>query len=422
MLSLWFLFLSGPILPRRNFIETTPSSLFIGNFFGGGGPSKQTNFNEVSSRKLGSSDIEVSGIALGTQRWVSDDFNAPNEEECFRLMDTAYEAGVRTIDTAEQYPIPSSPQNPEGKAEEVIGKWMKSRAIDRKSMTIISKITGATNISPRSIEKDLDGSLLRLGTDYLDVYMLHWPQRYQPQSNWGQSLQYRREGEYRRRCSFHELVATMDKMVKKGKLRGWGTCNDSAYGLTKMAVIADDLGAVGPCAFQGDYSLLDRKSDENGVLEACSPYNENIGFMGYNILAGGMLTGKYTNRNLSGGGLRGRMDTKGWGGTLYRYQSDAAKRAIDEYSKLAKENGMGLGELSVRWALQRSGVSTLLIGHSNVEQLKEQLAWTNKGAALTEDLLWDIDRVHMKHRNPIWSNENVPRDWFGTGLIGEPIP
>ena len=67
---------------------------------------------------------------------------------------------------------------------------------------IASKITGATNVSPRNIEKDLDGSLKRLQTDYLDVYLLHWPQRYSPQSNWGQSLRYDKRGEYRRACTF----------------------------------------------------------------------------------------------------------------------------------------------------------------------------------------------------------------------------
>ena len=104
--------------------------------------------------------------------------------------------------------------------------------------------------------------IYRLQTDYLDVYMLHWPQRYSPQSNWGQSLMYRREMEYRRRISFEELVSTMDRMAKKGKIRGWGLCNDSSFGLTKASAVATSMGALKPCAFQGDFSLLDRKSEE----------------------------------------------------------------------------------------------------------------------------------------------------------------
>ena len=96
---------------------------------------------------------------------------------CFDLLDIAYGAGVRTIDTAEQYPIPSGLGSPEGQTETTIGKWMKSRNVDRRSMTIATKITGSTNVTPKNIEKDLEGSLKRLQTDYVDVYLLHWPQR-----------------------------------------------------------------------------------------------------------------------------------------------------------------------------------------------------------------------------------------------------
>ena len=96
--------------------------------------------------------------------------------------------------------------------------------------------------------------------------------------------------------------------------------------------------------------------------------------MAYNVLAGGMLTGKYMSKN-KGSGLRGRMDTRSWGGTLYRYQSNPAKSAISSYSAVAEAAGMSLGELSVRWALQRDGVSTLLMGQSGLEQLEQQIGW-----------------------------------------------
>ena len=362
---------------------------------------------------------------MGTQRWVSTDFNAPDEAECFAMLDYAYERGVRTLDTAEQYPIPSGPGSPEGSTEATIGKWMKTRNIDRTTMTIASKITGATNVSPRNIEKDLDGTLKRLQTDYLDVYLLHWPQRYSPQSNWGQSLRYDKRGEYRRACTFEELVQTMDRMAKKGKIRGWGLCNDSSYGLTKSCVLASQMGMLKPCVFQGDFSLLDRKSEENGVLEAASEFNENVGFMAYNVLAGGQLTGKYLRAKPMGQGLRGRFDTRGWGGTLYRYRSGPAQAAMRDYSKLAEKYQLSLGELSVRWALERDGVSTLLLGSSSKAQLEETLAWAEKSqreGPLPYELTWDIDRVHMKNRSPIFANDNVPREWEGAGLIGEPIP
>ena len=136
---------------------------------------------------------------------------------------------------------------------------------------------------------------------------------------------------------------------------------------------------------QGDFSILDRKSEENGVAEAASPYNENVGFMAYNTLAGGMLTGKYMdvpsafddiNRDRAMASLskpRGRMDTRGWGGTLIRYRTEAAQDAIREYNKIAKANKMSLTELSLRWCKQRDLITTTLLGHTNMNQLKETL-------------------------------------------------
>ena len=129
--------------------------------------------NGIRQKRLGGGDIVVSELALGTQRWVSDDFNAPNEELCFSMMDKAIlGGGINLLDTAEQYPIPSSPQRPEGLVERTIGKWM-ARSPDRRAKVIIStKITGGRNVNRQNIFKDCEGSLKRLGTHHITVYML----------------------------------------------------------------------------------------------------------------------------------------------------------------------------------------------------------------------------------------------------------
>ena len=136
----------------------------------------------MRTRPLGGSDIMVSELGLGTQRWGGTDFNSPDEEMCHAMLDVATEAGVNLVDTAEQYPIPSDRGRPEGDTERIIGNWIKKEAGRRQKLVIASKITGGRNINRRTIEADLRGSLERLGTDYLDVYMLHWPARYTPQS------------------------------------------------------------------------------------------------------------------------------------------------------------------------------------------------------------------------------------------------
>lgn len=358
-------------------------------------------------------------------------------------MDEAIlKGGVNLLDTAEQYPIPSGKVAQEGDSELLIGKWMKDRKVKRENVVISTKITGGRNVTPKNIKGDCAGSLKRLGTDYIDVYQLHWPQRYSPQSNWGQSLKYNieaDESQYWRGfggpTSFEDLCLSMENLVQEGKIRSWGLCNDNAYGLAACTRTAKALGTTPPCCLQGDFSILDRKSEENGVAEAASKYNENVGFMSYNALAGGMLTGKYMevpaalddlgNRERAFKNLnspRGRMDTRGWGGTLYRYRTEAAQLAIREYAQIAKKNGMSLTELSLRWCRQRTLLTTTLVGHSNLEQLKESLKYFSKKEPLSEQIMWEIDVVHMRNRLPLFSSSRVGLDWFGEGEIGEPIP
>ena len=249
----------------------------------------------IRHKRLGGTDIVVSEMGLGTQRWGSADFNAPDEALCHQLLDRAVlKGGINLVDTAEQYPIPLDRQRPEGETERIIGTWLKKDAGRRKNLVIASKITGGGNINRASIEADLRGSLERLGTDYLDVYLLHWPARYTPQANWGQSLEYKVDFDAyaHNRASFDEIAETMGGLVRRGLIRGWGMCNDNCYGLTASTFTARAKGVAPPCTMQNDYSVLNRRIEENGQAEAASPFHENVGFMAYNTLAGGVLTGK----------------------------------------------------------------------------------------------------------------------------------
>lgn len=427
----------------------------------------------IRQKRLGGTDIIVSEVGLGTQRWGSTDFNAPNEAACHAMMNKAVlDSGVTLIDTAEQYPIPSGSFSPEGYTEEIIGSWLRQDRSRRREVVIASKITGGDNINKRNIMADCEASLKRLGTDYLDVYLLHWPARYTPQSNWGQSLEFNPAVQQLLgpSASFAEVVEAMGKLQKQGKIRGWGMCNDNAYGLAASAYTARAMGLPPPCVLQNDYSILDRRIEvpppeahtmhvhtyayahvhmhmhthqENGVSEASSPLLENTGFMAYNVLAGGVLTGKYLkepaaidqyNAGKKGASMkrfrdpRGRMDENGWGQTLYRYRSGPAEEATRAYAKLAKQHGMTLTELCLRWARQRAAVTSSLLGVSSLTQLEEDLSYYKKDdvAPLPRELLWEIDRVHMRNRLPIFASTKVAKDWdegaFGFGEVDEIIP
>ena len=105
-------------------------------------------------------------------------------------------------------PIPSNNvDKPEGSTEKIIGSWLRKGAGRREKVVIASKITGGRHVTPRTIREDCEASLRRLGTDYLDVYNLHWPARYTPQSNWGQSLNYDFEQEKSQRELWKKLLA-----------------------------------------------------------------------------------------------------------------------------------------------------------------------------------------------------------------------
>lgn len=393
--------------------------------------------NGIRHKRMGGGDLVVSEMGLGTQRWGSGDFNAPDEATCLSFLDRAIlEGGINLIDTAEQYPIPSTRAKPEGDTERIIGRWLAQDKARRQQVVIASKITGGQNVNAKNIIADCEGSLRRLGTDYLDIYNLHWPARYSPQSNWGQSLEYKQEVELYSggRADFGEIAEAMGALVKQGKIRGWGMCNDNAYGLAASCYAARALGVPPPVNMQNDYSLINRRIDENGLAEASSPVHENVGFMAYNVLAGGVLTGKYLERaaavddpdqasaRRSLEAPRGRMDERGWGYTLYRYRSGPAAEATRAYSALAKTYGMSLTELACRWTKERSSVTTALLGHTSLAQLDETLRYYSKKEPLPPSLLWEIDRVHMRNRLPIFSSTRVGKDWDGEGEIGEPLP
>jgi len=151
-------------------------------------------------------------------------------------------------------------------------------------------------------------------------------------------------------------------------------------------------------------------------------------------LAGGVLTGKYldvpaalddSDRKRAIESLqspRGRMDTRGWGGTLYRYRTDAAQQALKQYKRIADQNKMPLAELAQRWTRQRSLITTTLVGHTSMEQLDASLKYFTTKEPLSQEIMWEIDRVHMQNRLPIFSSNRVGKEWYNEGEIGEPIP
>ena len=360
-----------------------------------------------------------------------------------------------------------------GRTEEIIGTWLAADPSRRDKVILATKVAGPTpanfipanrektltgdaapsaplpRLVPDQIERALAASLVRLKTTYVDLYQLHWPDRYTPL--WGFN-QYKKEMEGKHSqqpragpqdaADWDAVVACMGSLIERGLIRAWGLSNESTFGVCKWHAIATRLGVPPPVSIQNDFSLLARPpcrpplppgacaieprractlaaSDraavaaprrdsvraialrrrpqdrrfESELAEACSDANLNLGLLAYGPLNGGTLSGKYA------GGAR----PEGARHVLFpqfqgRYWSPRALEAADEYAAIAAKHGLTPAQLALGWAYSRFYMGAVIIGATTLEQLEENV----KAAEVTlpAEALKAIDAVHMRIRNP----------------------
>jgi len=312
----------------------------------------------MKRRRLGRSALVVSEIGLGTMTFGS----MADESESFAIMDRAYAAGVDFFDTAEIYPVPPDPKYA-GRSEEILGKWLSGRR--RDSVFIATKIAGPgggwfqapvrggkIGLDRHSIERAVDLSLIRLGTDYIDLYQTHWSDRDLP---------------------FEATLEGLARVVDAGKVRVIGCSNESAYGLTKSLWVADARGGPRFETIQNGFSLLDRRAGED-LREVCQ--REQIALLPYSPLAAGVLSGKYRD----GARPEGARFTRYENGTprtqalTKRFVNERSLAAAARYGEVAQKAGLSPTTLAIAWTLTRDFVGSTLIGATSVEQLSESLA------------------------------------------------
>ena len=186
-------------------------------------------------KKLGTTDISVSLICLGTMTWGTQN----NQNEAFAQMDFAFDKGVNFFDTAELYSVPPNSES-YGKTETMIGNWFKTKK-KREKIILATKIAGPgcswirggkNSFNEKDIKEAIDGSLKRLQTDYIDLYQLHWPER---KSNFFGRLGYQHKEEHDWN-KFEDILNSLDKLIKSGKIRYIGLSNETAWGLSKFLV------------------------------------------------------------------------------------------------------------------------------------------------------------------------------------------
>ncbi|MEN9205277.1 MAG: aldo/keto reductase [Thermostichales cyanobacterium DRC_bins_46] len=339
---------------------------------------------------LGSSDIRVSEIGLGTMTFGQQ--NTPSE--AFQQLDFALEQGMNLIDTAEMYPVPARAET-QGATERIIGDWLRHQ--DRSRIILATKITGPgrpwhwirggnLQITPEAIRLALTMSLERLQTDYIDLYQIHWPDRYVPL--FGES--YYDPTHERPTVPILEQLSALHDWVKAGVIRAIGLSNETPWGVCQFCTLAKQHNLTNIVSIQNAYHLLNR-SFEQGLAEVCR--QEQVSLIAYSPLAFGILTGKYQQGARPPGSRLALFE--GFG---RRYLKLNVEEAVQGYSQVAAQAGLTLSELALAFARSRWFMTSILLGATSLEQLRANLRCLQ--ITLSPETLAAIEAVHQRYPNP----------------------
>lgn len=345
---------------------------------------------------LGRSEVRVSPVSLGTMTFG----NQTDYRDAERQLDMAREAGLSFLDTAEMYPVNPVQRETVGRSEEFIGRWLSDRG-GRDRVQIATKATGPSDkvrsegYDGKILRQTIDASLKRLGTDYIDLYQLHWPLRgsYAFRQNWNYDPS--KQDRARTLAHMQDVLGALAEAQQAGKIRAFGLSNESAWGTAAWIDTAERLDAPRVASIQNEYSLLCRLYDTDLAELAV---NETVTLLAYSPLAAGLLTGKYRH-GAEPPRSRVAVDRQHGGpGDLGGRRSPRAEPAVEAYQALARELGLDLIHMAVAFTRQRPFAVIPIIGATD----RDQLAHLIKGLDLTldDDALRRINRIHRAHPMP----------------------
>lgn len=328
----------------------------------------------MEKRRLGESGVVVSEICLGTMTFGTQ----ANKEESFRIMDKAVANGIDFFDTAELYPVPPTAELA-GLTENIVGEWLKGKP--RDSIILATKIAGAAHgwfnppirngkaaLDRIHLRKALEGSLRRLGTDYIDLYQIHWPDH-------GMRAE--------------DTLEELDNFVREGKVRLIGTSNEDAYGLMKGLWTSDTHGFARYDTIQNNFSLNNRRFEDE-LAEVCR--REKVSLIPYSPLAGGVLTGKYNDRIPKDGRFAAYFDAGPRQAAMAaRFINDQSLESTRRFIAIAQEAGLDPVTFATAWSKQHDFVASTIIGASKANQLDPIL--DASGVKLSKEVLAQIDKV-----------------------------
>ena len=239
--------------------------------------------------------------------------------------------------------------SPGGVAEEILGKALA----DRRDQVVLATKVGMKvgeapeddGTNPQAIRTQLDRSLQRLGTDYVDIYYLHKPDPETPLA---------------------DVLGALDEAISQGKVRYYGVSNYSAEQLEELLQVADSNGLPRPVVHQPPYSMLNRDIEQD-LLPLCE--REQIGVVPYRVLQSGLLTGKYRRGEAPPPGSR-QTEKPDWIGEL----TDEIFNQLEQVERQAQAAGITMTEFSIRWILDQPAVVSAIAGVKRIEQLEEAIA------------------------------------------------
>jgi aryl-alcohol dehydrogenase-like predicted oxidoreductase len=316
------------------------------------------------------------------------------EAEGHQQMDYALDQGVTFWDTAEMYSVPPREET-YGATESIIGTWLKSRG-GRDRIVLATKVAGPDQRFPyvrsgklgfdaANVVAALDASLKRLGTGYVDLYQLHWPER--TTNNFGR-LDYQHHAD-ETFTPFEEVLGVLQAQVTAGKIRAIGLSNESAWGAMRWLGEAEKSGLPRMASIQNAYSLVNR-SFEVGLSEVA--LREECGLLAYSPLGMGALTGKYLDGHAP---ATARLNAFTH---FRRYRGPRADAAVRKYVELARGHGLDPAQMALAYINSRPFVTSNIIGATTLEQLRSNIGSID--ISLTPEVISGIESIHKDHTYP----------------------
>jgi aryl-alcohol dehydrogenase-like predicted oxidoreductase len=310
-------------------------------------------------RRLGNSGLEVSALGLGTNAFGK----RADQDTSIKIIHNALENGINFIDTANIYANSES--------ERIIGEALDGKrhsvVLATKAGLVKGKGPNERGSSRYHLQQELEDSLRRLKTEYIDLYQIHAFDPYTP---------------------LEETLRTLDDMVRSGKVRYIGASNYAAWELMKALGVSELKGICRYTSTQISYSLADR-TPEHELIPLC--LDQGVGIIPYFPLAGGILSGKYSLTDSTPLGSRAFKDPN-----FRKFLDNRTLSLGQKVSKLAAEHGYTSSAISLAWLMDRPAVSTVIVGATRIEQLEDNLK--SVGVHLDSEITKELDEISRPFR------------------------